>query len=120
MMTIEEETRHLITFLSHEAGFDVDMGGQLQIRPIYETIEHWEVDWEEDLSDGTPVRTQKIFFTLEEAAIFFVEKRHYLCLGLDFNKIAADYYNETGHYMDEPGHPNDPANCHVKVEKIDD
>lgn len=116
MMTIEEEIQHLITFLSHPAGFDVDMGGQLQIRPIYETIEHWEVDWEEDL-DGLAVRNQRIFFTLEEAAIFFVEKRHYMCLGLDFNAIAADYYYDTGHYMDEPGHPNGPATCEVKVDK---
>ena len=118
MMTIEEEIQHLIQFLSHPAGFDVDMGGQLQIRPIYETIEHWEVDWEEYLEDGTAARFQKIFFTLEEAATCFVEKRRYMCLGLDFNKIAMDHFNDTGKYMDDPGEPNDPHK--PKVEKIDE
>ena len=46
LMTIDDEIKHLVCFLSHAAGFNVDMAGQLRIRPIYETIEHWEVDWE--------------------------------------------------------------------------
>jgi hypothetical protein len=119
MMTIEEEIKHLITFLQHPAGFDVDMAGQLCIRPIYEVREFWEVSWAEP-EETVACEYHKEFVSLEEAAIFFVEKRHYLCLGLDFNELAANYFEETGHYKDEPGHPNDPANCHVKVEKIDE
>lgn len=87
MMTIEEEVQHLISFLRHPAGFDVAMGGMIHIQPIYETIEHWQVDWAE-LDNGIILTYQKIFFTLEEAVQFFVEKRRYLCLGLDYNAIA--------------------------------
>lgn len=90
MMTIEDEIKNLIAFLSHPAGFNVDIAGQLCIRPIYETIEHWEVDWE-DQAEGSALEFHKIFFTLEEAATFFVEKRHYMCLGLDFN---AKYFEK--------------------------
>lgn len=87
MMTIEEEIDHLVKFLQHPAGFDVDMAGQLCIRPVYETTQHWEVDWEE--IEGTiNLKFYKLFGDLKEAATFFVEKRHYLCLGLDFNEIA--------------------------------
>jgi hypothetical protein len=89
LMSIEEETNRLITFLSHPAGFDVSMAGQLCIRPIYETVHHWEVDWEEN-EDSVNYRFQKIFNSLDEAALFFVEKRRYLCLGLDFNQIAME------------------------------
>lgn len=119
LMSIEDEIKHLIQFLSHPAGFDVDMGGLLGIRPIYEMREFWEVSWSEP-EDTISCEYHKEFVTLAEAATFFVEKRHYLCLGLDFNEMAADYYKETGHYKDEPGHPNDPANYHVKVEKLDE
>lgn len=105
MMTIEEEVEHLVTFLSHPGGFDVDMAGQLCIRPIYETTSHWEVDWETDEDDefGKRVVLQfhKVFDSLQDAATFFVEKRHYMCLGLDFNKIAMDHFNKTGKYLDE-------------------
>lgn len=88
-MTIEEEIKHLIDFLLHPAGFSVDMNGQLGILPIYGTIEHWEVYWE-DVDDGMNCQFQKIFFTLEEAATAFVERRRYMCLGLDFNKMAIE------------------------------
>ena len=36
MMSIEEEVKRLIEFLSHPAGFNVGMGGVLGIRPINE------------------------------------------------------------------------------------
>jgi hypothetical protein len=104
MMTIEDEIKHLIAFLSHPAGFDVDMAGQLCIRPIYETTSHWEVDWEVDEDDENGIRMtlqfHKVFDSLEDAATFFVEKRHYLCLGLDFNQIAAEHYNKTGQKLE--------------------
>lgn len=88
MMSIEDEVKHLITFLSHEAGFDVDMGGVLCIRPIDEGSPptFWEVDWEET-DDGIKLSFAKEFPNLEEAAQFFVEKRHYLCEGADFQLI---------------------------------
>lgn len=115
MMTIEEEIKYLTDFLLHPAGFDVDMGGVLAIRPVSEDSppSHWAVDWE-DTIDGITVSEEKVFpDDLAGAVRFFVEKRHYMCNGLDFDKIARDYHSETGHYMDEPGHPN----CPVKVEK---
>lgn len=90
MMTIEEETQHLIVFLSHPAGFDVDCGGMLCIRPIDENSppDHWEVDWIEnyqaEVSPAFPYEFHRQFVSLAEAAQFFVEKRHYLCYGLDF------------------------------------
>lgn len=88
MMTIEEEIASLISFLSHPAGFDVDMGGVLCIRPIDENSppEHWEVDWT-GYEDGMECEYHKAFYSLAEAAQFFVEKRRYLCYGLDFEKI---------------------------------
>jgi hypothetical protein len=85
--SIEEEIKALVTFLSNPAGFSVDMAGQLSIHPIYGTIEHWEVDWEEE-DEELIYNYHKTFLTLEEAAQCFVEKRRYMCLGLDFNKMA--------------------------------
>ncbi len=88
MMTIEEEVQHLVTFLSHPAGFDVGMGGTLQIRPIDEGSPptSWAVDWEERDGD-TVYEFEKEFPSLQEAAQFFVEKRRYMCNGLDFEAI---------------------------------
>lgn len=88
MMTIEEEIAHLLAFLKHPAGFDVGMGGILSIRPIDENSppEHWEVDWEET-EDGMTCEYHKAFCTLEEAVTYYVEKRRYMCTGLDFEHI---------------------------------
>lgn len=88
MQTIDEEINQLISFLSNPAGFGVNMD-KLNIRPIYGTIQHWQVDWEYE-EDGMVCDFYKIFFTLQEAATFFVEKRRYMCLGLDFNQMAID------------------------------
>lgn len=90
MMTIEEEVQRLIDFLSHPAGFDVDMGGLLCIRPIDESSPpiRWEVDWTEDVyakvPAACPYEYSKEFSSLQEAVRFFVEKRRHLCYGLDF------------------------------------
>lgn len=92
MMSIDEEIKALVAFLSNPAGFDVAMS-DLHIRPIYGTIDHWEVDWEYEEA-GTVLDFHRIFPTLEEAATFFVEKRRYLCLGLDFNQMAIDGIKE--------------------------
>lgn len=89
-MTIDEEVERLIAFLSHPAGFDVDLGGTLCIRPIDECSppEYWEVDWIEnpyaEVSPAFAYEYHKAFPSLQEAAQFFVEKRRYLCCGLDF------------------------------------
>lgn len=91
MMTIEEEIKHLIDLLSHPAGFDVGMGGLLCIRPIDENSPpiRWEVDWTEnvyaEVPAACPYEYSKEFSSLQEAAQFFVEKRRYLCYGLDFD-----------------------------------
>jgi hypothetical protein len=90
MMTIDEEVKLLINFLSHPAGFDVGMGGTLQIRPIDENSppEHWEVDWEEE-DDNLVYEYAKEFSTLKAAVQFFVEKRHFMCSGLDFEVMLS-------------------------------
>ena len=86
-MTIEEEVNQLIAFLSHKAGFNVDICGLLCIRPIDECSppETWEVDWE-DIEDGIVFSNYKAFNSLTEAAQFFVEKRHKMELGMDFEE----------------------------------
>ncbi|HEY5268335.1 MAG TPA: hypothetical protein VII94_04335 [Candidatus Saccharimonadales bacterium] len=91
MMTIEEEIEHLMTFLSHPGGFDVDMGGILCIRPIDEGCPptSWAVDWEEHI-EGICYDYEKLFPSLAEAVKFFVEKRHYMCNGLDFSQMACE------------------------------
>ncbi len=88
MMTIEEEVAHVVSFLNHPAGFDVSMA-DLHIRPIYGTVDHWQVDWIVE-EDGMVCNYHRIFPLLQEAATFFVEKRHYMCQGLDFNKIYLE------------------------------
>lgn len=88
MMTIDEEVQALVTFLSHPAGFNVDWGGLLTIRPISEDSPptDWAVNWHET-SDDIVYECEKCFCTLQEAAQYFVEKRRYLVLGLDFEQI---------------------------------
>ena len=88
MITIEEEIKQIVTLLSYPAGYSLSLNGELTLSPIYGTIEHWEVFWEE-IEDSTALDYRKIFFTLEEAVTFFVEKRRYLCLGVDFNQMYA-------------------------------
>lgn len=93
MMTIEEEVKHLVDFLSHPAGFDVDVVGMLSIRPIDESSppDLWEVNWTEnvyaDVPAALPYEYAKEFSSLQEAAQFFVEKRRYLLYGLDFEQV---------------------------------
>lgn len=84
-MTIEEEIEKLIDFLKHPAGFDVDIGGVLCIRPIDECSppHRWEVDWEERLS-GIRTEFHREFDDLQSAAQFFVERRYLIHEGLDF------------------------------------
>jgi|SRR5271168_4875561 hypothetical protein len=88
MMTIEEEIDYLVIFLSHPAGFNVDWGGLLTIRPISEDSPPslWAVDWQETIDD-TVFYNERSFPSLQEAVTCFVEKRHYLLFGLDFEQL---------------------------------
>jgi hypothetical protein len=88
VITIEEEVKQIITLLSYPAGYSLSLNGEVTLTPIFGTIEHWEVFWKE-VEDGVVLDYQKIFFTLDEAALYFVEKRRYLCLGVDFNQMYA-------------------------------
>ena len=83
-MTQEEEVQSLMQFLSHPAGFDVDLAGLLCIRPVDENSPptSWEVDFDYNawkIEEGC-----KVFDSLEDAARFFVQKRFEMQLGLDF------------------------------------
>jgi hypothetical protein len=90
MMSIEEEILHLQTFLSHPCGFEVSLYGTLQIRPIDESCltTEWEVSWKE-LQDGIEIDYYKEFHSLYEACQCFVEKRHYMCFGSDFQEMMV-------------------------------
>ena len=95
IMTIDEEVKRLVDFLSHPAGFNVNWGGLLCIRPIDECCPpvRWEVDWEETIDNQT-VDSYKAFDSLQEAAQYFVEKRRYLLYGLD---IEVELMKEEPH-----------------------
>lgn len=84
-MSIDEEVKSLVAFLSHPAGFDVDMCGMLCIRPIDENSPpvRWEVDWEDP--EGQHYQE---FNDLQSAAVFFVNLRYEHELGLDFESAC--------------------------------
>ena len=88
MMTIDEEVQHMEDFLSHSCGFEVSLYAILQIRPIDEGCppRDWEVSWIETV-DGLEITSYKEFSSLHDAVQCFVEKRHYLCLGADFEQL---------------------------------
>lgn len=81
---IEKEINELLVVLKHPAGFDIDMGGLLCIRPTDECCppETWEVDWE----DWDNNKHYANFDNLLDAVEFFVKKRHELEYGLDYDK----------------------------------
>jgi hypothetical protein len=87
MMSIEDEVQHVLTFLIHPAGFEISLFGTLCIRPIDEYCPptNWAVDWEE-VEDGIVIEYEREFASLKEAVQFFVEKRRYMCHGIDFEK----------------------------------
>lgn len=81
----EEEL--IIAVLKHSAGFNLDLfGGLLCVRSTDQNI--FEVEWDIRLLDGFQDKESRIdylsFFTAEEAAKCFVEKRHEFRLGIDF------------------------------------
>ena len=91
MMTIEEEISHIIAFLSHSCGFEVSLYAMLSIRPVSEDSPPslWEVSWT-DFEEETQLEYHRLFSDLEEAIIFFVEKRRYKCIGADFEKMRQE------------------------------
>ena len=106
LMPIEEEIEMIFTMLSHSGGFDLDMAGLICIRPVDECCppEHWEVDWEIQ-EETTIIKFHKVFQSLREAVVFFVEKRHLLCIGLDFDYMVRkdidwDEYAKNKDYRD--------------------
>jgi hypothetical protein len=89
-VTREQEVELVKTVISHEAGYDLDLfGGMLCIRstggPINneETI---EVEWQSP--HDTPLQVKSFpKAELDSAARFFVEKRHDLGIGLDYEPV---------------------------------
>jgi len=88
LIPIDQEIEQLIAFLSHPAGFVVGLSGILEICPGDEESPptYWAVSWSEE-DGGTVYDFAKSFVSLQEAATFFVEKRHYMCVGLDFQAV---------------------------------
>lgn len=97
IITIEDEVNLLMALLSHPAGFDMGCAGMLTIRPTDECSppHSWEVEWEHEL-DGYKVNSYRSFESLQMAVQFFVEKRRYMLLGLDFEAemMKEDIDNE--------------------------
>jgi len=86
MITIEEEINNIINFLSYNVGYTISINGDLTLNPVYGTIDHWEVAWSQQ-EDHIVYDYQKVFASLDEAVQFFVEKRRYMCLGVDFVEL---------------------------------
>lgn len=85
-MTREEEVQLVHNLLEHPAGFDVDIAGILWVR----RYEHpkWAVEWETS-GKAADIHVEE-FDTSLEAAVYFVNKRHEMKLGLDY-----DFFNFT-------------------------
>ena len=85
--SITYEIALIIAVLKHSAGFDLDLfGGMLSVRSTDQST--FEVDWDQDWEefDETPGKRYESFSTAEEAARYFVEKRHKYRLGVDFEQ----------------------------------
>jgi len=90
------EAKMLADFLCHPAGFNVDFGAVIGIRPVSEASppKLWVVEWDsyftKDLDSyftkNKVCKNSKVFNQLHEAAYFFVQKRHELGYGLDLEK----------------------------------
>lgn len=87
----DEEIKMLLAVIDHPAGFLIDMfGGLLYIRSTYY---EWEVGWKIYL-ESQEVDSHRLFTTSLEAVIFFVEKRHELQCGIDFEEVLMrERYN---------------------------
>ena len=81
----EQEIELVYQVITHPAGYILDLfGNMLYIRSYFTEIHtEYEVVWEEILDGGTVVDSFKQFLDAREAAIFFVEKRCDMQLGID-------------------------------------
>ena len=75
--------------LAHPAGYDLDFGGILCIRPTggpFNDQETWEVEWQPNPgAPKSPIEVKSFpKEQLDEATTFYVQKRHELGWGLDF------------------------------------
>ena len=77
----DEEIKMVYQLIGHPAGFILDLFGEMLF--IRSTYYEFEIGWEEVL-DGLVLKNYKLFWDLQDAATFFVEKRHEMQLGIDF------------------------------------
>lgn len=84
MIDCGEEIQSVYRMLVHPAGFDVDIDGILWVRRYDDLI--WAVEWEVWANDGSKSERIEVreFDIALDAAVFFVQKRHEMKLGLDY------------------------------------
>lgn len=83
-MNRDQEIILVHNLLRHPAGFDIDIAGLLWVRQ-YEWPQ-WAVEWT-DPSDTSKVEVRE-FDNVLSAAIFFVDKRYEMELGLDIEQAS--------------------------------
>lgn len=84
---MQDEIELVYKTITHPAGFIIDLfGGLLYVRP---TCAEFEVGWQLEL-DGQICDSYKLFWDAMEAAIFFVEKRHEMKIGIDFECVSHE------------------------------
>ena len=80
----EDEVELVFMAITHPAGFDFDIGGTLCIRRYEYPI--WAVEEEVTFGGNVGKYNIKEFDDPRKAAEYFVERRHALQLGLDFEE----------------------------------
>ena len=92
-MNKQEEINIIMAVIEHPAGFDIDLfAGALCIRSH---SEGYEVSWEEPSKHAMHTNIPyKDFAELKAAVTFFVDKRHELQLGIDFETELMKDKNE--------------------------
>lgn len=85
----QDEIDKVTLLLQHPCGYGVDQSGVLWVRRYEHPM--WAVEWEVDnYLDPKKTRIEvKEFDTPYAAATFFVNKRHEMELGLDYEKEIA-------------------------------
>lgn len=84
-MNKNEEVEIIYMVITHPAGFDVDIAGTLVIRQYEYPV--WAVEEEVEYGGNVGKFNIKEFEDAKKAAIYFVERRHALNLGLDFERL---------------------------------
>jgi hypothetical protein len=88
MITIEEEVSNIIHLMSGQIEYTLSIGNII-LNSICGIEECWIVTWQQEDS-GIQLQYQRDFNNLPEAALFFVEKRRYMCVGSDFENAKAE------------------------------